>query len=104
MRVPAWVARTMVAFVTACGTVPASERDQDTDWTRAGVGMVRGQIRGRGIESPRVLDAMTRVPRHLFVPEPQRRDAYEDYPLPIGHGQTISQPFIVAFMTEALQI
>jgi protein-L-isoaspartate(D-aspartate) O-methyltransferase len=51
-----------------------------------------------------VLDAMRRVPRHLFVPEPQRRDAYSDSPLPIGYQQTISQPYIVAFMTEALAV
>jgi protein-L-isoaspartate(D-aspartate) O-methyltransferase len=47
---------------------------------------------------------MSRVPRHLFVPGPQRDEAYEDHPLPIGHGQTISQPYIVAFMSEALRL
>jgi protein-L-isoaspartate(D-aspartate) O-methyltransferase len=57
---------------------------------------------GRGITNARVLDAMDRVPRHEFVPPDLRRHAYEDNPLPIGHGQTISQPFIVAFMTEQL--
>jgi protein-L-isoaspartate(D-aspartate) O-methyltransferase len=51
-----------------------------------------------------VLDAMTRVPRHLFVPEAQRAGAYGDYPLPIGYDQTISQPYIVGFMTEALDV
>ena len=51
-----------------------------------------------------MLDAMRTVPRHLFVPEPQRAEAYGDYPLPIGHDQTISQPYIVAFMTQALEI
>lgn len=66
--------------------------------------MVDDQLRARGIRDPRVLDAMTRVPRHIFVPEAGRDDAYGDYPLPIGHGQTISQPYIVAFMTEALQL
>jgi protein-L-isoaspartate(D-aspartate) O-methyltransferase len=65
--------------------------------------MVREQIEARGIRDPRVLDAMRRVPRHLFVPEALRPQAYEDHPLPIGHGQTISQPYIVAWMTEALQ-
>jgi protein-L-isoaspartate(D-aspartate) O-methyltransferase len=104
MRITAWVARTTVALLTACGAVPASQRDQETDWTRARDGMVREQIRERGITAPRVLDAMTRVQRHLFVPEPQRPDAYGDFPLPIGFGQTISQPYIVAFMTEALQV
>ncbi len=66
--------------------------------------MVDQQLRARGISSPRVLDAMQRVPRHLFVPDNVRADAYGDYPVPIGHGQTISQPYIVAFMTEALDV
>ena len=64
--------------------------------------MVRDQIAARGIRDERVLAAMTRVPRHEFVPASQRSLAYEDGPLPIGHGQTISQPYIVAFMTAAL--
>ncbi len=66
--------------------------------------MVIQQLRARDIRSPRVLDAMRTVPRHLFVPEAQRRDAYGDFPLAIGHGQTISQPYIVAFMTESLDV
>ena len=62
--------------------------------------MVREQFEARGISDPRVLAALRKVPRELFVP-PDRRDlAYEDRPLPIGHGQTISQPYIVALMTE----
>jgi protein-L-isoaspartate(D-aspartate) O-methyltransferase len=64
--------------------------------------MVAAQIEGRGIRDPRALAAMRKVPRHLFVPAALGRDAYSDHPLPIGHGQTISQPYIVAFMTEAL--
>jgi protein-L-isoaspartate(D-aspartate) O-methyltransferase len=64
--------------------------------------MVDRQIRARGIADPRVLDAMRRVPRHEFVPEALRREAYADHPLPIGHGQTISQPYIVAYMSAAL--
>jgi len=62
--------------------------------------MVRKQIEARGVSDPRVLDAMRKVPRHRFVPESQRPHAYEDRPLPIGEGQTISQPYIVALMTE----
>lgn len=58
---------------------------------------------GRGIASPRVLAAMRKVPRHEFVPEALRARAYEDGPLPIGHRQTISQPFVVAFMTDRLE-
>jgi protein-L-isoaspartate(D-aspartate) O-methyltransferase len=64
--------------------------------------MVDSQIRARGVRDPRVLEAMEKVPRHLFVPEGMRSEAYADEPLPIGEGQTISQPFIVAYMTEAL--
>src|SRR5918999_763589 len=66
--------------------------------------MIEDQLRARGIRSAPVLEAMQRVPRHLFVPEPLRAQAYGDYPLPIGHEQTISQPYIVAFMTESLDV
>jgi len=66
--------------------------------------MVDEQLRARDIRSAPVLDAMLNVPRHLFVPEPQRGRAYSDSPLPIGYDQTISQPYIVAFMTQALNL
>lgn len=66
--------------------------------------MVEDQIRRRGIADKRVLNAMATVPRHLFVDKLERRLAYFDGPLPIGHGQTISQPYIVAFMTDELQV
>ncbi len=66
--------------------------------------MVRDQLEARSIHDARVLQAMRTVPRHLFVPEPRRLLAYEDYPLPIGEGQTISQPYVVALMTEALML
>lgn len=66
--------------------------------------MVEQQIRKRGIHSPRVLDAMRRVPREAFVPDDQRPFAYSDSPLPIAAGQTISQPYIVAMMIEALDL
>jgi protein-L-isoaspartate(D-aspartate) O-methyltransferase len=64
--------------------------------------MVEVQLRGRGVADERVLEAMERVPRHLFVPSSQRRSAYDDTPLPIAEGQTISQPYMVARMTELL--
>jgi protein-L-isoaspartate(D-aspartate) O-methyltransferase len=64
--------------------------------------MTDSQIRGRGVRDPLVLAAVNKVPRHLFVPEGMRGSAYADGPLPIGQGQTISQPYIVAYMTEAL--
>ena len=66
--------------------------------------MIDDQLRARDISSPRVLEAMRKVPRHLFVPEPYRDRAYGDFPLPIGFEQTISQPYIVAFMTQALDV
>jgi protein-L-isoaspartate(D-aspartate) O-methyltransferase len=66
--------------------------------------MVAQQIKARGVRDPRVLDTMAQVPRHQFLPQEQRGEAYEDRPIPIGHGQTISQPYIVAYMTEALQV
>jgi protein-L-isoaspartate(D-aspartate) O-methyltransferase len=66
--------------------------------------MVREQIEDRGIRDPRVLAAMRKVPRHLFVPPEEQDEAYIDYPLPIGHAQTISQPYVVAYMTEALEL
>src|SRR5580765_4421754 len=66
--------------------------------------MVERQLRRRDIEDERVLEAMGRVPRELFVPEQDRRRAYEDAALPIGHGQTISQPYMVAQNAEALTL
>jgi protein-L-isoaspartate(D-aspartate) O-methyltransferase len=66
--------------------------------------MVENQIRRRGVSSPRVLEAMAAVPRHEFVSYKFRNDAYADKPLPIGEGQTISQPYMVAAMTEALEL
>jgi protein-L-isoaspartate(D-aspartate) O-methyltransferase len=66
--------------------------------------MVAEQIRARGVADERVLSALTRVPRERFIPEALRYEAHGDYPVPIGHGQTISQPYIVAYMTEALRL
>jgi protein-L-isoaspartate(D-aspartate) O-methyltransferase len=64
--------------------------------------MVKLQLEARGIVDERVLEAMRRIPRHLFIPAGHKGDAYGDYPVSLGHGQTISQPYMVAFMTEAL--
>ena len=66
--------------------------------------MIDNQILPRGIKNPRVLEAMTKVPRDVFVPEGEKINSYYDGPLPIGFGQTISQPFIVAYMTELLEL
>ncbi len=85
-------------------TVPPSDQRDPRSREAERHAMVDQQLAARGIKDPRVLDAMRRVPRHLFVPGHERDYAYADSPLPIGHGQTISQPYIVAFMTEALDI
>jgi protein-L-isoaspartate(D-aspartate) O-methyltransferase len=77
-------------------------RSQSFSEQRAG--MVERQLRRRGIADEGVLEVMAHVPRELFVPEPERRRAYNDSALPIGHGQTISQPWIVAAITEALEL
>ncbi len=94
----------IVNFLLACGSSGLESQpganNRDAERRR----MVDQQLRGRDIRSGPVLDAMLTVPRHLFVPEPQRALAYTDAPLPIGHGQTISQPYIVAFMTQALDV
>jgi protein-L-isoaspartate(D-aspartate) O-methyltransferase len=66
--------------------------------------MVETQIMRRGVDDPKVLEAMRKVPRHLFVLPEHTREAYDDHPLPIGYQQTISQPYIVAFMTEVLEL
>lgn len=66
--------------------------------------MVADQIQSRGVRDPRVLSALLRVPRESFVPEDQRAQAFEDHPVLIGCGQTISQPYIVGYMTEALKV
>ncbi len=79
--------------------VTASE---EAVFERARDAMVASQIVVRGVRDGKTLAAMRSVPRHLFVPPELTRSAYDDRPLPIGHGQTISQPYIVAFMTEAL--
>jgi protein-L-isoaspartate(D-aspartate) O-methyltransferase len=77
---------------------------EDEDWVTQRAAMVRQQLRGQDIRDERVLAAMASVPRHLFVPPHLRARAYEDMPLPIGHGQTISQPLMVATMLEAMRL
>jgi protein-L-isoaspartate(D-aspartate) O-methyltransferase len=74
------------------------------DWAEARARMVSEQLERRGIRDPRVLDAMRNVPRHLFVPPERQASAYDDQALSIGDGQTISQPYMVAVMTEALSV
>jgi protein-L-isoaspartate(D-aspartate) O-methyltransferase len=88
--------------LTALFCRPAPQVDDAR--TREREQMVAQQIAARGVRDEQTLDAMRRVPRHLFVPPEVASQAYADHPLPIGHGQTISQPYIVAFMTEALHL
>jgi protein-L-isoaspartate(D-aspartate) O-methyltransferase len=74
------------------------------DWTAERERMIREQIEARGMRDPKVLAALRKVNRHWFVPEAYRKLSYQDHPLSIGHGQTISQPYIVALMTELLEV
>jgi len=84
--------------------VPTPSPTPGDEFARLRHQMVELQIKARGVKDPRVLAAMEKVPRHEFVPAEFIDQAYEDHPLPIGHGQTISQPYIVAVMTELLQL
>ncbi|HEX9903105.1 MAG TPA: protein-L-isoaspartate(D-aspartate) O-methyltransferase [Acidobacteriota bacterium] len=79
-------------------------QDMNDRFVQPRLHMVETQIEARGIKDKRLLEVMRRVPRHLFIPEGQLEEAYADEPLPIGQGQTISQPYIVAYMTEKLQL
>ncbi len=74
------------------------------NWDSACKRMVETQIKSRGIRDKRVIEAFLKVPRHLFLPSELWEEAYNDYPLPIGEGQTISQPYMVALMTELLML
>jgi len=81
----------------------APDAEREARWAAEREEMVRSQIAARDVRDPRVLDAMRKVPRHRFVPLAERDRAYRDRPLPIGFGQTISQPYVVAAMTELLR-
>jgi protein-L-isoaspartate(D-aspartate) O-methyltransferase len=96
----------IVGLTAALGCVEASAALAQENGERQAErrAMVETQIRARGISSPAVLSAMSRVQRHLFMPPEVRSSAYDDQPVPIGYGQTISQPYIVAYMTEALAV
>jgi protein-L-isoaspartate(D-aspartate) O-methyltransferase len=83
----------------------AENKPADTDKTTVQrLKMVEEQIAGRGVKDRRILDAMRKIPRHLFIDSSLKERAYGDHPLPIGEGQTISQPYVVAWMTEALNL
>ncbi len=108
----------LLTLLSACAAPPTTTRTttpmvaqphttitaEETDFAQQREQMVVKTIKKRGITDEDVLRAMENVPRHRFVPEDQRSAAYGDYPLPIGYGQTISQPYIVALMTELLEL
>ena len=85
-------------FIMTGFSMPQADRFES-----ARLKMVKTQIQDRGISNQDVLNAMRKVPRHLFVLPENQNEAYNDYPLPIGYGQTISQPFIVAYMTDIIK-
>jgi protein-L-isoaspartate(D-aspartate) O-methyltransferase len=105
MRIGFLLSVVLLSVPLPVGSLHQARRDTGIEqYTRERASMVAEQLRQRGISDARVLDVMRNVPRHLFVPESVRPFAYADRPLPIGHGQTISQPFIVAYMTDALGV
>jgi len=94
----------LLIFLATFADVHAEMPSDSPRFQKARQAMVDEQIRTRGISDPKVLHAMEHVPRHFFVPPKMHSQAYADHPLPIGEGQTISQPYIVALMTESLMI
>jgi protein-L-isoaspartate(D-aspartate) O-methyltransferase len=102
---PQWLGAVLAMAALACSAgAPEEQPPSSRDWAAERQRMVDQQLRARDIRSPRVLHAMLSVQRHLFIPAANRSEAYQDSPVPIGYGQTISQPYIVAFMTQALEI
>jgi len=102
-----WVVVLSLVMLTGACTVgkegPTVDREETDAYQAQREAMVEYQIKDRGVKDPRVLEVMRKVPRHRFVRDEDRYQAYGDHPVPIGHGQTISQPYIVALMTELLQ-
>ena len=90
-------------FIAACSAAVGQEDAVERRYAELRNRMVEQELVGRGIKDPLVLEAMRKVPRHRLVPESVRRSSYEERPLPIGEGQTITRPYIVALMTELLQ-
>jgi protein-L-isoaspartate(D-aspartate) O-methyltransferase len=94
----------LISFAECTEGEKVPERNLKGDFKAMREKMVESQIKSRGVRDPRVLAAMLKVERHLFVPKESQNSAYSDQPLPIGEGQTISQPYIVALMTELLEL
>ena len=99
MRAKSFILAVVVGLMLVVSLLHAADIFQEQRRT-----MVVRDIQGRGVQDRQVIAAMGKVPRHLLVDERQRQDAYADHPLPIGEGQTISQPYVVALMTEALKL
>lgn len=100
-----WASFILLTVLTQCTNGKrVSESNPRGDFKTMREKMVETQIRARGVKDPRVLSALLKVERHRFVPEEYLNSAYSDQPLPIGEGQTISQPYIVALMTELLEL
>jgi len=108
-----WISIFLIALILLSTIWLLSMRDQDNQtpfnstgdaYVQTRLKMVADTIEARGVEDPAVLEAMMTVPRHEFVPQEYIENAYDDNPLPIGYGQTISQPYIVAWMTELLEL
>ena len=92
-----------LAIIILCVVMGECIFPQEDEYITARDNMVKVQITNRGISNSSTIKAMRKVPRHLFVPAESQDEAYGDYPMPIGYGQTISQPYIVAYMTEAVR-
>lgn len=107
-RIRKWVSSAIFALLFVLFAIftllSADEQNLEDTFVRARRSMVEKDLRGRGVNDSRVLEAMAQVPRHLFVKENLRFQAYEDRPLPLGDGQTISQPYVVALMSELLEL
>lgn len=91
----------VVLLAAGCGRGMKSETDSERASREA---MVRSQILARGVQEPRLVAALRRIPRHLFLEDAYRSEAYADHPVPIGEGQTITQPYVAALMTELLEL
>ena len=94
----------LLLFLISCSQQPSQNQRSEKMYEKMRLAMVDEQIERRGISDKKVLDAMRKVPRHEFVPDHLKKYAYADEPLPIGEDQTISQPYIVAYMTESLHL
>ena len=99
-----WILCFLFSTLLSVSGLPERSRADEDRWSEARRRMVDRDLRARGIKEPRLLAAMETVPRHLFVPEKKRAAAYDDRALPIGEDQTISQPYVVALMTELLEL